>query len=87
MGSAGASQRGDWECERTLTGHNGGVVGVCFIQGVPPPSRPAAQPPRRLAAPPPRRPAAQPLCLSHAARHGLHITAAAAHGPASHATA
>ena len=42
MGSAGASQRGDWECERTLTGHNGGVVGVCFIQGAPPPRRPAA---------------------------------------------
>ena len=72
MGSAGASQRGDWECERTLTGHNGGVVGVCFIQGVPPPRRPAA--------PPPSRPAAQPLCLLHAARHGLDITATAAHG-------
>ena len=50
MGSAGASQRGDWECERTLTGHNGGVVGVCFIQGVPPPRAP-----RRPAAPPPSR--------------------------------
>lgn len=24
---------GTWECERTLTGHNGGVVGVCFVQG------------------------------------------------------
>ena len=57
MGSAGASQRGDWECERTLTGHNGGVVGVCFIQGVPPPRaprRPAAPPPSRCASCTPR---------------------------------
>lgn len=30
---------GSWECERTLTGHNGGVVGVCFIQGACVPSR------------------------------------------------
>ena len=35
MGSAGQSHRGDWECERTLTGHNGGVVGVCFMMGAP----------------------------------------------------
>ena len=31
------------ECERTPTGHNGGVVGVCFMQG-------ALAPPRRHAA-------------------------------------
>ena len=24
---------GTWECERILTGHNGGVVGVCIVQG------------------------------------------------------
>jgi WD40 repeat protein len=24
---------GTWECERVLTGHNGGVVGVCIVQG------------------------------------------------------
>ena len=24
---------GSWECERILTGHNGGVVGVCIVQG------------------------------------------------------
>jgi len=78
MGSAGAPQRGDWECERTLTGHNGGVVGVCFIQGAPtpaapPPRRPAAPPPRRPAAPPPRRPAAVPRAR-RAARPDLRPT-------------
>jgi WD40 repeat protein len=26
---------GTWECERTLTGHNGGVVGVCIVHGTP----------------------------------------------------
>jgi len=72
MGSAGAPQRGDWECERTLTGHNGGVVGVCFIQGAPP-RRPAAPPPRRPAAPPPRRPAAVPRAR-RAARPDLRPT-------------
>ena len=24
---------GAWECERILTGHNGGVVGVCIVHG------------------------------------------------------
>ena len=24
---------GSWECERVLTGHDGGVVGICFVQG------------------------------------------------------
>ena len=24
---------GTWECERVLTGHNGGVVGVCVANG------------------------------------------------------
>ena len=28
---------GTWECERTLTGHNGGVVGVCIVHGTFPP--------------------------------------------------
>jgi len=22
-----------WECERVLTGHNGGVVGICLVEG------------------------------------------------------
>ena len=81
MGSAGASQRGDWECERTLTGHNGGVVGVCFIQGVPPPRAP-----RRPAAPPPSRCAScTPRDTAFTARL-LHSTDAAAHGRTSRAS-
>lgn len=32
---------GTWECERILTGHNGGVVGVCVVHGKPRGSRPA----------------------------------------------
>ena len=25
---------GTWDCERILTGHNGGVVGVCIVDGM-----------------------------------------------------
>ena len=32
---------GSWDCERILSGHNGGVVGVCIVHGAPS-ARPAA---------------------------------------------